>query len=99
MNNDQTYRPAGRVVTRRIGADNLLVPVSGGVARENAVFPINDTGLFIWDRLSAGKTVADTAKELAAHFAVERSQALTDCDELLQRLLDEKLLEEVERKG
>jgi len=51
------YHPVGRVVTRRIGADQLLVPVSGGAARENVIFPVNETGLFVWERLTAGKAV------------------------------------------
>jgi hypothetical protein len=93
---DQTiYRPSGRVVTRRIGTDNLLVPVSGGVAKENAVFPVNETGLFVWERLSGGKTVSDTAQQVTEQFAVDLSVALADCNELLLRLIDEKLLEEV----
>ena len=96
MKTDQTvYRPAGRVVTRRIGADNLLVPVSGGTAHENAVFPVNDTGLFVWEQLSGGKTIADTAREMTEQFAVELSVALADCNELVRTLMDQKLLEVV----
>ena len=100
MPNDQTvYRPTGRVVTRRIGEDNLLVPVSGGAAGENAVFPVNDTGLFIWEQLIAGKTIHATVEEMVDVFAVERSQALTDCEEMMQALLKQSLLEEVVNKS
>lgn len=100
MNNDQTvYRPAGRVVTRRIGADNLLVPVSGDVARQNAVFPVNDTGLFIWEQLIAGRTLTETAQRLTEQFSVELSTAVEDCKELVQTLVAQSLLEIAEIKG
>lgn len=94
MPNDQTvYRPTGRVVTRRIGEDNLLVPVSGGAARENAVFPVNDTGLFVWEQLSGGKTVDQTAREMTRTFEVTVDIALDDCMQIAQELLNNKLLE------
>lgn len=97
MENSKTiYRTSGRVVTRRIGSDNLLVPISGGVACENVVFPLNDTGLFVWERLSAGKTLGQAAQDLADRFDVGIDQGLADCEELLERLLAEHLLEEVE---
>ena len=93
MNAEQTYRPAGRVVTRRIGEDQLLVPISGQAAGENAVFPLNQTGLFVWERLSAGKTLGETAQELAETFDVDIDSGLVDCENIAQRLVEEKLLE------
>ncbi len=91
----QTYRPAGRIVTRRIGEDHLLVPVSGGVAAQNAVFPLNRTGIFVWERLTGGKTMGETAREMAEVFAVGLDAGLADCESMAQRLVDEKLLEAV----
>lgn len=82
-------------MTRRIGADNLLVPVSGGSAGDNAIFPVNDTGLFVWQQLTAGRTPAETAHRLTERFAVDLPTALTDCRELVLQLIDQKLLEEV----
>ena len=93
--NQTTYRPAGRVVTRRIGEDNLLVPISGGSPGENAVFPVNDTGLFAWERLSTGKTIEETARDMSEVFDVETEAARTDCAELVQTLTEQKLLEVV----
>lgn len=82
-------------MTRRIGADNLLVPVSGGSAGENAVFPVNDTGLFVWEQVIDGRTPAEAAHGLTERFTVDLPTALEDCKELVLRLLDQKLLEEV----
>jgi len=94
MQNEITYRPVGRLVVRRIGKDNLLVPVSGAVARTNAVFPMNETGLFIWEHLSTGKSLEQTVRDLAAAFAVTMETAEADCRDYLRKLLDEQLLEQ-----
>ena len=83
----------GRVVLRRIGEDRLLVPVSGDVARENAVFPINETGEFIWNCLAQGKTLEETAAALANGFAVTLEEARSDCREFADDLLARGLME------
>ena len=93
MMDDRTvYCPTGRVVTRRIGEDHLLVPVSGGVAGENVVFPLNETGLFVWESVSVGKTVGETAQEMTEAFDVSLDMAQQDCAQMVQALLDQKLL-------
>ena len=94
MTPSTTYRIKGRVVLRRIGEDRLLVPVSGGVARENCVFPINETGAFIWERLTKGRPLDETAAAVAAEFAVAPEAALSDGREFAERLLAQRLIEE-----
>ena len=94
MTPSTTYRITGRVVLRRIGEDRLLVPVSGGAARENCVFPINETGAFIWESLTKGRPLDETAAAVAAEFAVSPEDALSDCREFAERLLVQRLLEE-----
>lgn len=82
----------GKVVLRRIGEDRLLVPVSGDVARENCVFPINETGEFIWNCLVQGKTLDETAAALVTEFAVEPEEARSDCREFADDLLARELI-------
>ena len=95
MDRNLTYRMKGRVVLRRIGEDRLLVPVSGDTARENCVFPLNETGEFIWERLSKGRSLAETAGELTGTFAISMEAALADCREYAGELVAQRLLEEV----
>lgn len=95
MKTAATYRMKGRVVLRRIGEDRLLVPVSGGVAQENCVFPINETGEFIWNCLVQGKTLDEMAAALAAEFAVAPEEARSDCREFADDLLARGLIEAV----
>ena len=90
-----TYRPSGRVVIRKIGGDHLLVPVSGSAAGENVIFPANRTAVFVWERLTGGKTVVETARELAETFDVNFDTGLADCEEIAQAFVDQKLLEKM----
>lgn len=96
MNQAVTYRMKGRVVLRRIGEDRLLVPVSGDAARENCVFPINETGEFIWERLIKGEVPDEIAQNLTDFFEVSAAQAQADCRKFVADLLAQRLLEEVE---
>lgn len=93
MSVGMAYRMKGRVVLRRIGEDRLLVPVSGDAARQNCVFPINETGEFIWERLAQGQPVEDVARALADAFDVAAAQAQDDCRRFLDDLLAQQLLE------
>ena len=94
MSEEKKYRSTGRVVVRQIGEDRLLVPISGGTAGENAVFPLNKTGLFIWERFGEGKTVQQAAEDVVDCFDVDEQTALADCSGLLEQLLEQKLVEE-----
>lgn len=96
MNPSATYRMQGKVVLRRIGADRLLVPVSGDVARESCVFPVNETGEFIWKSLAQGQTLDETAQALAAEFAVSLAEAQADCRAFADELRAHRLLEAAE---
>jgi len=93
MNAEQTYRPAGRIVIRRIGEDQLLVPISGMAAGGNVIFPVNETGLFVWERICSGETLNQVAQGLSDLFSVRSEQSLLDCEEIVQQFLDHKLLE------
>ena len=93
MSRAAIYRMKGKVVLRRIGEDRLLVPVSGDAAREYCVFPVNETGEFIWTCLTKGRTLDETAAALAAEFAVEPEEAKADCREFAEKLLAQRLLE------
>lgn len=81
------------MVLRRIGEVHLLVPISGEAARSNHIYPLNPTGAFVWERLAAGKTLSETAREVSRAFEVTEEQAEADCREYAGLLVEEGLLE------
>lgn len=93
------FRPVGRCVLRRIGQDRLLVPVSGAIARTNAVFPLNETAAFIWEQVVEGKSVDQIAQVITTRFEVTLEQALEDTRSCLAMLVTEGLLEEVSHES
>jgi hypothetical protein len=95
MAGKMAYQMKGRVVLRRIGADRLLVPVSGGAAHEPCVFPVNETGEYLWLRLQEGRTADEAAAALAAEFDVVPDAARADAREFVETLLAQGLIEEV----
>lgn len=90
------YRMVGRVVVRRIGADCLLVPVTGEASGDHAVFPVNETGVMIWEQLADGRTTGEIAALLSERYGIEQQQATRDCEEFIDELVREGLLERVE---
>jgi len=95
MTNTNTLKIKGKVVLRRLGEDCLLVPVSGMAAQENCVFPVNETGVFIWERLSAGQPLETIAEAMAEAFEVSSETAAADCRSFVDELISQQLLEEV----
>lgn len=96
MKQKNTYQVNGKVVLRRIGEDCLLVPVRGPVARESCVFPVNETGVFIWERLSEGQSLDEIAEAMTESFAVAMEDAVNDCRTFVDELVSRQLVEEGE---
>ena len=89
------YRPVGRIVVRRIGEDRLLVPVSGLASQERAIFPINESGLFVWEHLSEGHDLEQTVQAMLREFDTDAERAQADCEQYANQLVEQKLLETV----
>lgn len=62
--------------------------------RQGLYFGLNASGAVIWDRLMRGPaTVAELESAVLASFEVDTSECRRDLEALLQRLLDERLVE------
>ncbi len=90
------FRPKGRVVLRRVGEDRLLVPVSSMREHQNRIFPVNEVGEVIWQHVSTGKSIAETATEMTQSFEVELEDVKKDCCQFVLELCEAKLLEPME---
>ncbi len=89
---DRQYEPVGKIVVRHIGDDALLVPVSGNAADDHAVFPLNETGMFIWERIVEGKSIAEISQFIAGMYRIDSDRAADDCSQFVDQLLDAGLL-------
>ena len=79
-------------VTRRLGNQTVILPVRQGVPDPVAVYSLNETGSFIWDRCDGVTEVGAIVQALLEAFAVEPSQAWRDAAALIADLRVEGLL-------
>ena len=61
---------------------------------EKALFSLNETGLFIWNKLKKGTTLKLLVQMLQAEYDVGDLQAKEDIEEFLQNISEKGILEE-----
>jgi hypothetical protein len=81
-------RPHKDVITRRLGSSAIAVHLGS-----NQIFEFNETGLRIWERLQAGRSVEGIAEDLSREFDVEPAVAEREVSALVERLARQGLLE------
>jgi len=91
---EMRFTVSGRVVVRKIGADTLLVPVSG-TAAGGRVYPVNETAELVWNRLSSGDSVRQAVDALVECYDVSEDRARSDCEDCVRGFMDEGLIEAV----
>jgi hypothetical protein len=81
----------GKVVTRRIANETVIVPMTANVADLDSVYTLNEVGSFIWDLVDGHRSAQSIAEMVAAEFDVPPEQAARDVDELLTALEEKGL--------
>lgn len=84
---DRRLRPAPRVVAREVEAETVLLDLASG-----RYFDLDDTGSWLWRRLSEGARLGDVVEELAARFDAPREQLAADVVAFVAELEREKLV-------
>jgi hypothetical protein len=81
-------------VTREIGGETLIVPVTGHVMDLESIYVLNPVGSRIWELLRSPSTAARIADIVADEFAVSAQDATTDTIEFLDSLCARGLIQE-----
>ena len=63
--------------------------------QQGLVHQLNKTASYIWEQCNGQRTAAEIAGQLCESFEVDRPTALNDVLEVLKRLQDLKLIEQV----
>lgn len=82
-------------IHRKIAQVDVLIGIGDNVADFNGYITLNETAAFLWEQMSDPKTVTQLVEALTGEFAVEQPQAQTDVQQLLESLLEQKLIREV----
>ena len=75
-----------RFVTRTVGDELVIVPLSGNVAQMNRLFTLNETGKFIWENSEKCTDIKSLVVLLTENFDVQPDAALTDVEAFLEKM-------------
>jgi len=73
-------------VTREVGAELVLVPLTGNVSQMNELFTMNETGRFIWENINEDTTIEDLVEKMVEAFDVTPEIAEKDITGFLERM-------------
>ncbi len=82
-------------VTREIGGETLIVPVTGHVMDLESIYVLNPVASRIWALLGSPNSAAQIADAVADEFAVSHQDAAADTDEFLESLAARGLVREL----
>lgn len=80
-------RPAEGVVSKRVGADVLLVQL-----QTNEIFSLNPTAARLWELLVDGHDRAEVERRMLDEFEVDPAQLRQEIDGLLGKLEEKHLV-------
>jgi len=73
-------------VTRVVGDELIIVPLTGNVAQMNALFTLNETGKFIWENIHDSQTFDNLLNSLVSEFDIDSESAQKDLNAFLDKL-------------
>ena len=86
-------------VTRDIGGETLIVPVTGHVMDLQSIYVLNPVGSRIWELLRSPTTADRIADVVAKEFAVSPQDAAADTNEFLESLRTRGLIQQLAKDG
>jgi len=86
MNTSSLFLLKSKYVTKEVGNELVLVPLSGNVSQMNELFTMNETGRFIWENLSEKTSVEDLVAKLTDAYEISAEKAEADILLFLEKL-------------
>ena len=86
-------------VTREIGGETLIVPVTGHVMELESIYVLNSVGSRIWELLRSPTTTDQIVAIVAGEFAVSPQDAAIDTAEFLESLATRGLVQDLTKSA
>lgn len=77
---------------RKIADQYMAVPVGTRAKELHGLIGLNETGAFIWERLSRNQTPEEIAKDLCEEYEVEKASAMASVQRFLKKIQTEGIL-------
>ncbi len=75
---EKLFQKNSNVVTRCIAGITLLIPIKRPVDNKQNILTLNETAVFIWERLNGINTIAEIKNQLQEQYEVSSEQAEGD---------------------
>jgi hypothetical protein len=86
MEIESLFHLKSKFVTREVGNELIVVPLSANVAQMNELFTLNETAKVIWENLNEGTDMSTLIQTITDTFDIDRHTAEKDIAVFLQTL-------------
>jgi hypothetical protein len=86
MEIESLFHLKSKFVTREVGNELIVVPLSANVAQMNELFTLNETAKVIWENLNEGADMSALIQTITDTFDIDRHTAEKDIAVFLQTL-------------
>lgn len=80
-------------VVRSIAGESVVVALGEASKNFNGIIKLNDTGRFLWDKLTVGCEKAELVDAILAEYDIDRQTAEADIDRFTETLKGANILE------
>ena len=86
MEIESLFQLKSKFVTREVGNELIVVPLSANVAQMNELFTLNETAKVIWENLNEGIDMPTLIQTITDTFDIDKYTAEKDVELFLRRL-------------
>ena len=93
MNINKIYFRNENIIVREIEGEYLMIPIASGIGNmEDEMYTLNKTGINVWEKLSAEKTLKAVIDELCLEYDADKKKIAADVIGLVEELFKRKIV-------
>ena len=73
-------------ILKEVAGENVVIPTGSNLVDFNAMMTLNETGVFLWQRLEQDTTIDKLVDAVCAEYDIDRDIATQDIKEFVQSL-------------
>ena len=77
---------------RKVGAQNVVVAVGAESRNFNGIIRLNDTGKFLWEKLSSEISEDELVSAMISEYEIDEATARNDIETFIETLKEANLL-------
>lgn len=78
MDKTVIFSKLSSVVSRQVGDECIIIPLSNNIVDMDKVITLNDTAAFLWRQIDGKQTIFDIIKNLIEEYDIDESVATHD---------------------